>query len=58
MTGQKRKAGNDQDDVDPGKDIIDDLIRAFRSWVEGREWLHMRLTVSCLMPRRLQDSQV
>lgn len=48
QVGDKRKAGNDQDEVDPGKDVIEDLIRAFRSWVEGREWLHMRLTVGWL----------
>ena len=44
-TGDKRKASG-SDDVDPGKDIMEDLVRAFRNWVDGREWLHMRLTVS------------
>lgn len=36
---------DDQDDVNPGRDVMEDLVRAFRSWVDGREWLHMRLTV-------------
>lgn len=45
QVGEKRKAEGD-DDVDPTRDILNDLNRAFRNWVEGREWLNMRLAVS------------
>lgn len=50
QVGEKRKAEGD-DDVDPTRDILNDLNRAFRNWVEGREWLNMRLAVSLTFAR-------
>jgi hypothetical protein len=44
-TGEKRKAEGEQE-PECGREIVEDLSRAFRSWVEGRQWLNMRLCVS------------
>ncbi|EIW70239.1 hypothetical protein TREMEDRAFT_43823 [Tremella mesenterica DSM 1558] len=41
--GEKRKASDDG--PDHGREIIQDLTQAFRIWVEGRQWLNMRLTL-------------
>lgn len=48
-TGEKRKA-SDSDDVECGLEVLEDLSRGLRSWVEGREWLNMRLCVSSRTP--------
>ena len=32
--------------VECGREVLDDLSRAFRTWVEDRQWLNMRLCVS------------
>lgn len=48
QVGDKRKAEGD-DNADPARDILADLNRAFKGWVEGREWLNMRLAVSQYM---------
>lgn len=50
-TGEKRKAEGEQE-PECGREIVEDLSRAFRSWVEGRQWLNMRLCVSI---NRLSD---
>jgi nuclear cap-binding protein subunit 1 len=38
QVGDKRKAEGEEE-------VLEDLSRAFRGWVEGREWLNMRLAV-------------
>jgi nuclear cap-binding protein subunit 1 len=48
QVGEKRKAGG-EDEAECGRDVLEDLSRAFRGWVEGREWLNMRLCVSALI---------
>lgn len=61
--GRKRKAedqggrdGGEAGVVECGREVLDDLSKAFRGWVEDRQWLNMRLTVSpvlhspCLCP--------
>lgn len=44
--GQKRKAENGSEEVDCSSEILEDLVKAFKTWVQGREWLNMRLCVS------------
>jgi nuclear cap-binding protein subunit 1 len=44
QVGDKRKAEGEEE-VECGKEVLEDLSRAFRGWVEGREWLNMRLAV-------------
>lgn len=44
QTGDKRKA--EDSEIECGRDVLEDLSTAFRSWVEAREWLNMRLCVS------------
>jgi hypothetical protein len=43
--GEKRKADSGEE-PDCAREILEDMSRAFRGWVEGREWLNMRLGVS------------
>lgn len=45
QTGEKRKA-EDDGDLDCGKDVLENLSIAYRTWVEGREWLNVRQCVS------------
>nr|XP_018264090.1 uncharacterized protein I303_03968 [Kwoniella dejecticola CBS 10117]OBR86248.1 hypothetical protein I303_03968 [Kwoniella dejecticola CBS 10117] len=40
--GDKRKA-EDEENLECGREILEDLSRALRSWVEGREWQNVRL---------------
>ncbi len=49
QVGEKRKAP-DGADVEPeyGREVLEDLNRAFQGWVEGREWMNVRLCVCCL----------
>lgn len=42
--GEKRKA--EENEADCGREVLEDLGRAFRTSVEGREWLNARLLVS------------
>jgi len=42
--GDKRKAEEGMEEC--GLEVIEDLNRAFRTWVEDRQWLNMRLCVS------------
>lgn len=44
--GEKRKADSSEE-PDCAREVLEDMCRAFRGWVEGREWLNMRLGVSC-----------
>lgn len=53
-TGEKRKAVDSEPDC--GHEILEDLGRAFRSAVEGREWLSARLLVSNPMPSKSKPS--
>ena len=58
-TGEKRKAAEDPE-VDCGREILEDLSRAFRTAVEGREWLNARLLLqflSLLAPAGLVNPQ-
>jgi nuclear cap-binding protein subunit 1 len=48
QTGEKRKAEDDSE-LDCGKDVLENLSIAYRTWVEGREWLNVRQCV-CLDP--------
>ncbi|KAK8870013.1 hypothetical protein IAR55_000583 [Kwoniella newhampshirensis] len=41
--GDKRKAEDEAEDVDLSREVLEDLSRAFRGWVEGREWQNVRL---------------
>ncbi|WRT66889.1 uncharacterized protein IL334_003852 [Kwoniella shivajii] len=53
--GEKRKA-DDEEDIEFGREIIEDLSRALRGWVEGREWQNVRLGLqffSLLVPAGL-----
>ncbi|WWD15707.1 hypothetical protein CI109_100129 [Kwoniella shandongensis] len=43
--GEKRKADDEVDDVDFSKEVLEDLSRAFRGWLEGREWQNVRLSL-------------
>lgn len=45
QVGEKRKADHGEE-PDCGREVLEDMSRALRGWVEGREWLHMRLCVS------------
>ena len=45
QVGDKRKAEEKVDEC--GLEVLEDLSRAFRTWVEDRQWLNMRLCVSC-----------
>jgi nuclear cap-binding protein subunit 1 len=46
QTGEKRKAEEFRPEtVECGREILQDLSKGFTSWVEGREWLNMRLCV-------------
>jgi nuclear cap-binding protein subunit 1 len=45
-TGEKRKAEDDSE-LDCGRDVLENLSIAYRTWVEGREWLNVRQCV-CL----------
>lgn len=42
--GTKRKM--EDEEVECGREVVEDLSRAFRNWVEDRQWLNMRLCVS------------
>jgi nuclear cap-binding protein subunit 1 len=44
QTGEKRKAEDDSE-LDCGKDVLENLSIAYRTWVEGREWLNVRQCV-------------
>jgi nuclear cap-binding protein subunit 1 len=44
QTGEKRKA-EDDGELDCGKDVLENLSIAYRTWVEGREWLNVRQCV-------------
>ncbi|ORX39663.1 MIF4G like-domain-containing protein [Kockovaella imperatae] len=53
-TGEKRKAESGEPEY--GREVLEDLSQAFRTWVEGREWLSMRCCIqffSLLVPARL-----
>ncbi|ORY25746.1 MIF4G like-domain-containing protein [Naematelia encephala] len=55
QTGEKRKAV-DEAGQECGKDVLEDLRRAFRGWVEGRQWIEVRLCLqffSLLVPAGL-----
>lgn len=57
QTGDKRKAGEDEE---CGREVIEDLGRAFRNAVEGRQWRDARLLLqflSLLVPAGLVSSQ-
>jgi nuclear cap-binding protein subunit 1 len=45
QTGEKRKA-LDEGNEDCGKEVLENLNIAFRTWVEGREWSNVRQCVS------------
>lgn len=46
QTGEKRKAVDGlEDDANCGREVLEDLNRAFRDWVEARQWLNARLCV-------------
>jgi nuclear cap-binding protein subunit 1 len=52
QTGEKRKAEDDSE-LDCGRDVLENLSIAYRTWVEGREWLNVRQCVcshSFIMP--------
>ena len=60
--GDKRKAEEGMEEC--GLEVIEDLNRAFRTWVEDRQWLNMRLCVStpllskqCSLPCRERYSR-
>jgi hypothetical protein len=44
QTGEKRKAEDDSE-LDCGRDVLENLSIAYRTWVEGREWLNVRQCV-------------
>jgi nuclear cap-binding protein subunit 1 len=44
QTGEKRKA-EDDGELDCGRDVLENLSIAYRTWVEGREWLNVRQCV-------------
>jgi len=46
QTGEKRKA-EDDGELDCGRDVLENLSIAYRTWVEGREWLNVR---QCVCP--------
>ena len=48
QVGEKRKAVDrgEEVEVEYGREVLEELSRAFRGWVEGREWLNVRLCVS------------
>jgi nuclear cap-binding protein subunit 1 len=48
QTGEKRKA-EDDGELDCGRDVLENLSIAYRTWVEGREWLNVRQCV-CYHP--------
>ena len=45
QTGDKRKA-DDDGEADCGRDVLENLSIAYRTWVEGREWMNVRQCVS------------
>ena len=45
QTGEKRRA-EDDGEADCGRDVLENLSIAYRTWVEGREWLNVRQCVS------------
>jgi len=47
QTGEKRKA-EDDGELDCGRDVLENLSIAYRTWVEGREWLNVRQCVCSL----------
>lgn len=47
--GEKRKA-EEEAEADCGREVLEDLNIAFRSWVEGRQWLNVRQCVSLKCP--------
>ncbi|WVR04989.1 hypothetical protein IAU60_002001 [Kwoniella sp. DSM 27419] len=56
--GDKRKA-EEEGDVEYGREVLEDMARAFRGWVEGREWQNVRLCLqffSLLVPAGLVTS--
>ncbi|OCF55167.1 nuclear cap-binding protein subunit 1 [Kwoniella mangroviensis CBS 10435] len=60
QVGDKRKAHDINDeDVEYGREVLEDLSRALRGWVEGREWQNVRLGLqffSLLVPAGLVTS--
>jgi len=47
QAGDKRKA-DDDGEADCGRDVLENLSIAYRTWVEGREWMNVRQCVSFL----------
>ncbi|WVF72372.1 hypothetical protein IAT40_007187 [Kwoniella sp. CBS 6097] len=59
QTGEKRKADDEGENIEYGREILEDLARAFRGWVESREWQNVRLCLhffSLLVPAGLVTS--
>ncbi|WWC85240.1 uncharacterized protein L201_000102 [Kwoniella dendrophila CBS 6074] len=59
ITGEKRKADDAEDGSESGREVLEDLSRALRGWVEGREWQNVRLGLqffSSLVPAGLVTS--
>jgi hypothetical protein len=55
--GEKRKADRSEE-PDCAREILEDMSRQFRSWVQEREWLNMRLGVSSIVPIFHQSVQL
>jgi nuclear cap-binding protein subunit 1 len=45
QVGEKRKA-DEGETVECGRDVIEDLQKSLKRWVEDREWINVRLCVS------------
>ncbi|WVW83418.1 hypothetical protein I302_105438 [Kwoniella bestiolae CBS 10118] len=57
--GDKRKADDTEEDIEYGREVMEDLSRALRGWVEVREWQNVRLGFqffSLLVPAGLVTS--